>query len=70
MGFLDGYEVNALKYILAEHEKEARDYGELAKTGNSKGEFKDLYRGKAEAHERSAVLLKRFLRFHGYLEQD
>lgn len=55
---------NSLKKLLVEFEKNAKEYGELEKTGNSKGEHKDWYKGKEEAYSYCSIKLKRLYRWH------
>ena len=67
---MDKRQSNELIEIVAELDKHAREYELLAETGNSEGRHKDWYKGKEEAYRRSSLLVKRFLRWHSYVDES
>jgi len=67
---MDKRQANELIKIVAELDGNARYYELLAETGNSEGHHKDWYKGKEEAYRRSSLLLKRFLRWHSYIDES
>lgn len=65
---LDESEINGLKDILKEFTENVETYKKLKETGNSKGEHKDIYRGKFEAYNRAKTLLLRYMRWNSIIK--
>jgi len=65
---LDKHEISGLKDILNELNENIADYEKRKETGNSKGEHKDIYRGKFEAYNRCRTILYRYLKWHSIID--